>query len=101
MTCAKQTVTCTLVFDDGREVTGSNWCANPQASCPRLPGEGYEKCRTICGQSSHAEVDAIEKATAIGLDTRGTIARLRGHSYACQSCQEALQRAGVLALMWQ
>lgn len=95
MTCAKATVRCTLVTADGSQIVGTNWCANPQATCPRLPGEGYEKCRSICDQQGHAEVDAIRIA---GPHARGAHAYVEGHTYACQSCQEALFGAGVAAL---
>ncbi len=95
MTCAKTRVRVTLTHPDGREWVGANWCAKPQATCPREPGEGYEKCKTVCGQFGHAELDALRLA---GPDALGTTATLEGHSYYCQSCQEALFAAGVVAL---
>lgn len=95
MTCAKATVVCVLVTQDGEEITGTNWCANPQQTCPRLPGEGYEKCKTICGQQGHAEVDAVRKA---GDRAKGARAFLQGHTYACMDCQHALFGAGVRSL---
>ena len=95
MTCAKTVVTCVLVTPDGEHITGSNWCENPQAKCPREVGEGYEKCKSICGQGNHAEKDALLKA---GDRAKGSRAYLNGHTYACQPCQEALFAAGVISL---
>lgn len=95
MTCAKVTVTCTLVTPSGERITGSNECANPQAACPREPGEGYGKCSTVCGQLGHAEAVALMRA---GERARGARAYLQGHSYACRECQEALFGAGVRSL---
>jgi hypothetical protein len=85
--CAKTRVTCTLTFPNGVEVVGENLCANPQAVCPRAPGE--------CQQMGHAEVQAV---AACGGIADGASAVLRGHTYACQKCQEALFGAGVISL---
>lgn len=93
--CAKATVRCTLIAPDGSRFVGENWCANPQPVCPRVPGEGYEKCKTICQQEGHAEVVAVRVA---GSKAAGTRAYLEGHTYACQNCQETLFGAGVLSL---
>lgn len=80
---------------DGQTFIGENWCANPQPVCPREPGEDYTKCVTICQQEGHAESVAVRLAGELA---RGGYALLRGHSYACQSCQEKLFAAGVLWL---
>ncbi len=93
--CAKTTVRCTLVTPDGEYIVGENWCANPQRSCPRLPGEGYEKCGSICGQEGHAEQVAVRLA---GDKARGARAYIEGHTYACMDCQHALFGAGVHSL---
>lgn len=93
--CAKQTVTCTLVTPSGEHIVGTNACASPQPSCPRLPGEGYEKCRTVCRQIGHAEQQAL---FAAGIKAKGARAYLIGHTYACQACQEAVFGAGVISL---
>jgi len=93
--CAKATVRCTLVTSDGSHVVGENWCDNPQPVCPRLPGEDYTKCRTVCRQHGHAEQVAVRLAGPLA---RGAHAYLDGHTYACQACQEALFGAGVAAL---
>lgn len=92
--CAKTTVRCTLVAADGRRFVGENWCASPQAVCPRDPGEGYEKCRTVCCQEGHAETVALALA---GSAARGAHAYVEGHDHACRDCQIALFGAGVSA----
>lgn len=92
MTCAKQTVRCTLVTPDGERIVGTNACGNPQPACPRELGEGYEKCTTICGQRGHAEVQAVRVA---GPKARGARAYLEGHTYVCKDCQHVLFSAGV------
>jgi hypothetical protein len=90
--CAKTRVRCTVVGRDGSRFVGENICANPQAACPRAPGEDYAKCRTVCVQIGHAEVVA-----AIRADYRaaGGVAYLEGHTYACDSCKAALALVGV------
>lgn len=95
MTCAKQRVRVTLTHPDGRQWIGENRCRNPQATCPRAPGEDYTKCRTVCDQVGHAELDALQQA---GEHARGCIASLEGHSYYCMPCQHSLFAAGVVAL---
>lgn len=92
--CAKATVTCTIVATDGQRFVGTNYCKNAQPICPRLPGEGYEKCRTVCQQAGHAEIVAVAVA---GAAANGGHAYLQGHTYACMKCQHALFGAGVAA----
>ena len=93
--CAKQQVFCTLTFPDGYEYTGENYCNNAQETCPRMPGEDYTKCRTICHQSGHAEIVALSECPR---KAAGATARVTGHTYACRSCQEALFAAGVVGV---
>jgi hypothetical protein len=93
--CAKTTVRCTLVTSDGQRFVGENWCANPQAVCPRDPGEGYEKCKAICRQEGHAETVAL---ALTGPAAAGAHAYVEGHDHACRDCQVALFGAGVAAL---
>jgi deoxycytidylate deaminase len=80
MTCAKQTVTCTLVTPDGDHIVGTNYCLNPQAVCPRALGEGYDKCASICQQLGHAEEVALSIA---GDRAKGSQAYSEGHTHAC------------------
>lgn len=93
--CAKTTTRCTIITVDGERITGENWCERPQKTCPRIMGEGYEKCKSICEQIGHAEEVAVMLA---GSDARGGTAVLSGHTYYCMSCQHALFAAGVVAL---
>lgn len=79
----------------GETFTGTNDCRNPQPSCPRLPGEGYEKCKSICDQEGHAEEIALKAA---GDKAKGAIAELEGIGYFCKQCQLKLFAAGVTAL---
>jgi len=94
MTCAKQD-TIAVICNEGRLWVGSNWCAEPQEECPRgdMPsGEGYDLCKDICRQHSHAEVDVCEKA---GKGARGGTLYLIGHTYCCDSCKETMTRYGI------
>jgi cytidine deaminase len=94
--CAKRTVSCMILTTDGGMFLGSNACENPQAACPRAPGEGYEKCTTICQQGAHAEIQALESAQAAGANFKDAVAFIRGHHYICEPCGAALKAAGVL-----
>lgn len=93
--CVKTSVQCTIITTEGKHFVGENWCKNPQEVCPRLPGEDYEKCKTICEQEGHAEQVAVRLA---GDSARGSRAYLVGHSYACMHCQHALFGAGIKSL---
>jgi deoxycytidylate deaminase len=89
--CAKQTVVA-IIVKNGRAWVGTNACTSPQEVCPRAPGEGYEKCRKVCGQPFHAEVDAIMNA---GRECSGAVMYLFGHTYACEHCQTVAKHAGI------
>ena len=92
--CAKQVVTA-IIYADGKEIKGENWCENPQSECPRkdMPtGEGYELCHDICKQHSHAEVDACEKAGDLA---KGADLYLFGHYYSCEGCISVMKRYGI------
>jgi len=93
--CAKRRVTCQIVYGGSPEefVMGENDCANPQAACPRLPGEGYEKCQTICQQGDHAEIKALRQLE--GHDLSHAMAIIVGHYYICEPCGAALRDAGI------
>jgi hypothetical protein len=96
--CAKRQVLCTIFARSGAVVRGENACATPQPTCPREAGEGYEKCKAVCGQGDHAERDAIAKARAAGIDLRGAHAALTGHYWMCEPCGRALHDAGVVTI---
>lgn len=92
--CAKREVTCAIISGDlSQQFVGTNDCANPQAVCPRSPGEGYEKCQSICQQGDHAEIKAVKLAGAAAKDG---MAQIHGHYYICESCGRALRDAGVI-----
>ena len=91
--CAKRQVTCVITAANGKDFVGRNDCANPQDVCPRLPGEGYEKCRSICDQAGHAEIEALKAA---GKHAKGAKADLHGHYWICEPCGRALREAGVV-----
>lgn len=93
--CAKRQIECVITSLDGQRFTGRNDCANPQAICPRAPGEDYAKCRSICDQAGHAEIEAIKGAEA---STVGASAVLYGHYWMCEPCGRALREAGVRAI---
>jgi deoxycytidylate deaminase len=90
--CAKRQVVCVIVAMNGERFRGENDCANPQPVCPRLPGEGYEKCKSICQQAGHAEIEALKAAGDLLCKTD---ALLYGHYWICEPCGKALREAGV------
>ena len=93
--CIKTRVKATLITTDGKRYIGTNDVANPQAKCPRahMPHfSGYEACKSVCGQESHAEISAINLA---GDDACGSTIYLEGHFAACPDCQSAANAAGV------
>jgi deoxycytidylate deaminase len=97
MTCAKLRVVCDIITQQGT-ARGTNDVNRPQAVCPREPGEGYEKCASICDQPGHAETEAILAAKANGWDLRGAAVYLYGHNYVCPSCGSALAAENVAVI---
>jgi len=92
--CAKQT-TVAIIYNNGNSWIGSNWCKNPQETCPRIgmkTGEGYHLCKDICQQNSHAEVDACLKA---GDQAKGGTLVLYGHYYCCDNCVKVMNEYGI------
>ena len=94
MTCAKVRVIAKLLTLDGEEFVGENLCNTPQQTCPRGPGEGYEKCKTICKQPCHAEVAAINACTLAGSEPRGGSMTV-SYYYFCDNCQRAMNQLGI------
>lgn len=94
MTCAKALVLATITTPDGRTFVGTNYARRPQAACPRLPGEDYTKCKTVCDQPGHAEINALKLA---GEHARGATLTITGHTYA-PPCTEAARAAGVIKI---
>jgi deoxycytidylate deaminase len=95
--CAKRRVRCVVITANG-SFWGENVCKYPQRVCPRKEGEGYEKCKTVCGQIGHAEEVALAAAASAGADMKGSVAQLYGHTRACSECQKALGMHGVRRL---
>lgn len=96
MTCAKRQVTCTIVTaDKSAGAAGTNYCHNPQATCPREPHEGYDKCKSVCDQAGHAEEVALNNAKHFELDLRGAIATVTGIGWVCWPCLDQLRAAGI------
>jgi deoxycytidylate deaminase len=91
MTCAKHNVVARLMTKDGKVYVGTNACRAPQEFCPRLPGDDYFKCFSICKQPMHAEVDAIWQAQEAGSEPRGGTMYVF-HTHICQHCQAILDR---------
>lgn len=93
--CAKRQVRCVIIAANADWFVGENDCANPQAICPREPGEGYAKCQSICQQAGHAEAEAVKAA---GDAAKGGSAQLWGHYWMCEPCGRALRDAGVVSV---
>jgi deoxycytidylate deaminase len=92
--CAKQE-TIAVIVKNGEIVVGSNWCEKPQKECRRKnmkTGEGYELCKNICKQNSHAEVDACKKA---GEFAKEADLYLIGHYYCCDNCKKVMKDFGI------
>lgn len=98
MHCLKQVVTANIYKDGKLLVSAKNDIQNYVTECPRAgmkTGQGYELCREVCGQEGHAEIQAINKAKALGIDLTGSELRLKGHTYACHNCLLAMTEAGI------
>ena len=94
MTCAKTLVVAMLFTTDGGQYVGSNDCNEPQDDCPRDKSEGYAKCRYICHQPKHAEIDAMSRAISQGSPLKKGIMYV-GHHRVCDDCQQAMTEAGI------
>ena len=97
--CIKRSVYCVIVSEDNKHVFGSNWMNNKFVlECPRADsptGEDYHLCKQICRQDSHAETDALIKATKLEVITHGAVLYLTGHSYCCDACLRAMKASGI------
>lgn len=97
--CVKAQVKATLISVTGHRFVGTNAVENPQQVCPRADSPsfvGYEACKDICRQESHAEVSAINLA---GDAARGATIYLEGHFAPCPDCQAAADAAGVAKII--
>lgn len=96
--CVKRPVSAVLTFKDGRTLVGGNYCTNPQLTCPRLPGEGYAKCYSICGQIGHAEevvIRLLRSALDGGPTTQVKSIDIYNHDRPCDGCKRLLKSYGV------
>ena len=96
--CRKQLVVCTLLFPDGRTLTGTNRCrlSIDHTDCNRvIAGSASGQDYDLCGPPVHAEEDVLNMAYDLGRDTEGAVAFLEGHTYYCPDCQQKLVDAGV------
>lgn len=97
--CVKRPVSAVVTLKDGRILIGGNVCTNQQSTCPRQPGEGYEKCYTVCGQIGHAEQVAIRLIVAEQLagsaTSHVTSVDVYGHHGPCDACKRMLVAFGL------
>lgn len=89
--CAKRRMQAVLVGRSGKVYAAENVCLNPQEVCPREPGEGYEKCKSICQQVGHGEEQVVAMA---GPDAKGGSLTI-SHWYACPKCEVICRAAGI------
>jgi len=94
--CVKRPVSAVVTLKDGRVLIGGNFCTNQQPTCPRQPGEGYEKCYTVCGQIGHAEQVAVRliirelAQTSSSYASQITSVDVYGHHGPCDACKRML-----------
>lgn len=95
--CAKRHVIARVETIEGKVYYGSNARHNDYATeCPRLPGEGYDKCIYECWQKSHAEVEALEKA---GAEAAGGTLTVYGHYHVCEDCAKMAVNYGIAKIV--
>lgn len=94
--CFKRQVCAVIIDKNGQIAAGENLIYNMDVTeCPRLKGEGYEKCISICKQKGHAETEAIKNAKARGMILKGANIYLLGHYKACDNCKAACEKEGL------
>lgn len=94
MTCAKAVVKARLVTTSGQVFEGENAVSKPQVQCPRLEGEGYDKCISVCDQQGHAEEQAVLRALMAGVELRGAHMTVEYH-HVCKKCQGMMWSFGI------
>jgi len=99
MTCAKKTIKCKIVDKMGRSFYGENNCLKPQPVCPRSETEDYTKCRTICHQYNHAEINALTEARSGNAKLKGATAYIYGSYRCCKECSRELRDAGIARII--
>lgn len=84
----KQRIVIAVVVKDGAVIS---YATNEHDDCKRIgypTGEGYELCDG-CQYDNHAE-----KKASSG-EVSGATMYLIGHTYACESCKEAVKKSGI------
>lgn len=98
--CLKQIVKATVVSTSGQMFTGFNHTTKDNGGvCPRADmrsGEGYDLCRDVCGQSGHAEINALLNA---GEQANGGVIYIEGHTYACDACKSKCDEYGIVSII--
>ncbi len=97
--CFKQG-TGAVVVREGKIIGRGSNAAKKVDRCPRSEqgfqtGEGYDQCRSVCGQQGHAEVMAIKDAYCRTDDLTGADLYLYGHWWCCADCWAVMIRAGI------
>lgn len=96
--CAKTAVYAMLITLDGEEYFGANWMTNCDVTvCPRLAGDGYDKCKTVCNQAFHAECSALADCNDTYADNSvGGEVFIVGHTICCDNCQKEMANNGIV-----
>ncbi|HVS79121.1 MAG TPA: deaminase [Candidatus Saccharimonadales bacterium] len=87
----------------GRGANGSDY--HEKHGCERVrlgipTGQGYELCEG-CSPKNHSEPRAVADAAKHNQGTEGAEIYLWGHWWACESCWDALLKAGVTQMYLQ
>ena len=94
--CFKREVCAVIMDRNGKIAVGENRIYNDDVDiCPRLKGENYEKCTSVCKQKGHAEIMAIKDAKDKELELEGSILYLMGHYRICDNCESACKEVGI------
>lgn len=94
--CPKRSVYALVVTADGQHYCGANWITNECVTvCPRVEGDLYEKCKSVCLQPFHAETSAMDHCIDAGNTTIGATVYVVGHDYCCDGCIAAMTANGV------
>jgi hypothetical protein len=94
--CKKKTVIAIILAPNGDYVVGDNFIENVHVTeCPRLNGEGYEKCKSVCQQEDHAEIMAIKKAKERMFDLDKCKIILANKKKMCSNCLREVKKEGL------
>jgi deoxycytidylate deaminase len=85
-----------FIAQGSNEIQKDNIVVCPREAQNMKTGEGYELCKSECGQLHHAEIDACLKA---GDRARGGVLYLIGHEYCCNECQQVMMEHGIESIV--